>query len=119
MKTPPLLFLLLAATAACSSADDDQRGDGEAPDAAAPEPEPPDAAPPSPPDAAPPPVAAFTLTGDGVGDDVPADAEMIVAWVVSSGSDHVYLYGSGTSTGASYSLALADQQPPDLALNQT
>lgn len=119
MKTPtPLLFVLLTAAAACSSGDDDAPAsspDGAPPDDPDP---PPDAAePPPPPDAAPAP--AFTLTGDVLGDGVPADAEVVVLWPVSSGSpDYVYAYGGGTSTAAQFTLALADQEPPRLARNQ-
>lgn len=116
MKTPSPPLLLVAAflfsAAACSSDDDD----GAIPDRSDASEDSPDAAEPVPPDAASP--AGFALAGDVVGSDIPADADLIVLWAVSSSSpDYAYEYGDGSSSGPRFTLSLADAPPPDLALN--
>lgn len=115
MKTPGsphlLLCLLFLLPGPACSADDGESGASA--DAAVETP--PDAADRPTPDAA---SGAFTLEGDVVGAEIPADAEVIVAWAVSSGSpDHAYKYGDGSSTGPRYVFSLEDGPPPDLAIN--
>jgi len=123
MKTPRsphllLCFLFLLPGPACSADGGDGSADdgegGGSPDAAVATA--PDAADHPAPDAAP--SAAFTLEGDVVGPEIPADGEVIVVWVVSATSpDHAYKYGDGSSTGPRYVFSLADEPPPALAVN--
>lgn len=114
-----LLSLLFLLPGPACSADDGEGGaaddaDESPPDAAVASP--PDAADPAPPDAAA--SGAFTLDGDVVGPEIPADAEVIVAWAVSATNpDHAYKYGDGASDGPRYVISLEDGPPPDLAVN--
>jgi len=122
MKTPcsrhHLLCLLFLLPGPACSTDDAENGDdgddGAAPDAAVATS--PDAADPPTPDAA---VSGdFTLEGDVVGPEIPADAEVILVWAVSSTSpDHAYKFGDGSSTGPRFVVSLAGEPPPDLAIN--
>lgn len=53
----------------------------------------------------------------GAGKVVPAEADVLVAWTVSSGSpDYLYGYGTGQSMGDKFVLSL-NQAPPSQALN--
>jgi hypothetical protein len=108
------LLLSLLPGLACSADDDEEAGSPDASTETAPDASPP---PPPPPDAAGP-AADFTLSGEVTGEDIPADAEVIVVWPVSSTSpDHATKYGDGTTSGSSYLFSLVDAPPPALALN--
>ena len=49
---------------------------------------------------------------------VPANARLLVAWAVSTGTDHTYVFGEGTidRTAGTFSISLQDA-PPTAALN--
>lgn len=117
--SPHLLLCLLFLLPGPGCSADDENGevgeDGGSPDAAAPI-SPPDAADPPEPDAAP--TAAFILEGDVVGPEIPADAEVVVGWMVTSdGPNYAYKWGDGSSTGPRYVFSLPDEAPPDRAIN--
>jgi hypothetical protein len=50
------------------------------------------------------------------GRPIPANARVIIAWVVSSGEDYTYLFGEGTVAGNTFRITLR-QPPPAAALN--
>lgn len=52
--------------------------------------------------------------GDVVGSMVPAEASVLVIWIVVSGSpDYIYKFGAGTSTGARYMASLPGALPAE------
>ncbi|MEJ7727602.1 MAG: hypothetical protein WKG00_00125 [Polyangiaceae bacterium] len=62
--------------------------------------------------------APFDGVSGPITDVVPAAADVMVAWVVSSGSpDYVYSFGDGSISGATFVAGFATDPPPDEALN--
>jgi hypothetical protein len=63
--------------------------------------------------------ALLTVGGSLVnpsGKPIPANARVVVGWVVSAGSDYTYLFGEGSLVGGRFSIAFR-QPPPVEALN--
>ncbi|WP_437730504.1 hypothetical protein [Sorangium sp. So ce1335] len=59
----------------------------------------------------------FSFTGPITGDAVPEDAEVIVAWVVSSSSpDYAFRFGEGSVAGATFTVGVG-ADPPSEAIN--
>ncbi|WP_434041555.1 MULTISPECIES: hypothetical protein [Sorangium] len=59
----------------------------------------------------------FSVTGPISGDAVPEDAEVIVAWVVSSSSpDYAFNFGEGSVSGARFTVGFG-AEPPSEAIN--
>ncbi|WP_437566795.1 hypothetical protein [Sorangium sp. So ce542] len=61
--------------------------------------------------------AGFTVTGPISGDAVPQDTQVIVAWVVSSGSpDYAFSFGDGSVSGVTFTVGFGSA-PPSEAIN--
>jgi hypothetical protein len=62
--------------------------------------------------------APFTGVSGPITGVVPAAADVMVAWIVTGNMGHVYNYGDGSISGATFMVGFASDPPPPEALNK-